>query len=234
MIPLALNAEQRFGYLACVLVGQAIIETGYGQTDLAQEGLFNVLGMKRELLNSTWTSDYWHGGTHTKVTPEWTPDGEEIHITDVFRTYDSYQDCFYDYCQFMQDAKEVNDTKAGLSVKREIIAKNGQPKVGDKVVVRITIKAERNLDFVEVIDRRPACMEPVEQRSGYRRGCYIAPKDYTTCYYFDKMAKGTHVIETEYYIDRTGTYESGTCKAQCAYAPEFSATTKAFKIIVNK
>ena len=53
MIPLALNAEQRFGYLACVLVGQAIIETGYGQTDLAQEGLFNVLGMKRELLNST-------------------------------------------------------------------------------------------------------------------------------------------------------------------------------------
>ena len=48
------------------------------------------------------------------------------------------------------------------------------------------------------------------------------------------MAKGTHVIETEYYIDRTGTYESGTCKAQCAYAPEFSATTKAFKIIVNK
>ena len=105
MIPLALNAEQRFGYLACVLVGQAIIETGYGQTDLAQEGLFNVLGMKRELLNSTWTSDYWHGGTHTKITPEWTPDGEEIHITDVFRTYDSYQDCFYDYCQFMQDAK---------------------------------------------------------------------------------------------------------------------------------
>ena len=89
MIPLALNAEQRFGYLACVLVGQSIIETGYGQTDLAQEGKYNVLGMKKELLNDTWTSDYWHGGTHTKVTPEWTPDGEEIHITDVFRTYDS-------------------------------------------------------------------------------------------------------------------------------------------------
>ena len=105
MIPLALNAEQRFGYLASVLVGQSIIETGYGQTDLAQEGRYNVLGMKKELLNSTWTSDYWHGGTHTKVTPEWTPDGEEIHITDVFRTYDSYQDCFYDYCQFMRDAK---------------------------------------------------------------------------------------------------------------------------------
>lgn len=138
------------------------------------------------------------------------------------------------YAQFTQEAKEVDDTKAGLSVKREIIAKNGGLKVGDKVVVRVTIKAERDLDFVEVVDRRPACMEPVEQRSGYRRGCYISPKDYTTNYYFDKMGKGTHVIETEYYIDRLGCYESGTCKAQCAYAPEFSATTKAYKIEVNK
>ena len=105
MIPLAQNAASRFGYLASVLVGQSIIETGYGQTDLAQEGRYNVLGMKAELLNGTWTSDYWHGGTHTKVTLEWTADGTEIHITDVFRTYDSYQDCFYDYCQFMRDAK---------------------------------------------------------------------------------------------------------------------------------
>lgn len=103
--PLAQKAQERFGYLASVLIGQTIIETGYGQTDLAQEGLYNVLGMKKELLNDTWTSDYWHGGTHTKVTPEWTEDGTEIYITDTFRTYDSYQDCLYDYCQFMRDAK---------------------------------------------------------------------------------------------------------------------------------
>ena len=86
MIPLAQNAASRFGYLASVLVGQSIIETGYGQTDLAQEGRYNILGMKKELLNDTWTSDYWHGGTHTKVT------------------------CFYDYCQFMRDAKRESGT----------------------------------------------------------------------------------------------------------------------------
>ena len=108
MIPFARNAARRYGYLASVLVGQSVIETGYGQTDLAQEGRYNVLGMKKELLNSTWTSEYWHGGTHTKVTPEWTPDGTEIHITDVFRTYDSYQDCFFDYCQFMRDVRREN------------------------------------------------------------------------------------------------------------------------------
>lgn len=102
--PLAQKAQQKFGYLASVLIAQTIQETGYGQTDLAQEGLYNVLGMKKELLNDTWTSDYWHGGTHTKVTPEWYG-GVKVHITDTFRTYDSYQDCLYDYCQFMRDAK---------------------------------------------------------------------------------------------------------------------------------
>ena len=38
------------------------------------------------------------------------------------------------------------------------------------------------------------------------------------------MPKGKRVIETEYYIDRTGTYQTGSCSAQCAYSPEFSAT----------
>ena len=98
----------------------------------------------------------------------------------------------------------------------------------------LTIKAERDLDFVEVIDRRAACMEPVSQQSGYHYGYYIAPKDYTTAYYFHKMPKGTHIIETEYYIDRKGTYETGSCKAQCAYAPEFSATGKALKLVVSE
>ena len=119
-------------------------------------------------------------------------------------------------------------------MQREIRAQNSQLKVGDKVAVRITIKAERDLDFVEVIDRRAACLEPVSQLSGYHFGYYIAPKDYTTAYYFNKLPKGTHIIETEYFVDRAGVYETGTCKAQCAYAPEFSATGKALRLVVNE
>ncbi len=138
------------------------------------------------------------------------------------------------YAQYMQKAAEVENWAAGLSVQREIRSQNTQLKVGDKVTMRITIKADRDLDFVEVIDRRAACLEPVTQLSGYHYGYYIAPKDYTTSYYFNKLPKGTHVIETEYFVDRMGTYETGTCKAQCAYAPEFSATGKALKLIVKE
>jgi hypothetical protein len=93
--------------------------------------------------------------------------------------------------------------------------------------------AARDLDFVQIVDKRAACMEPVEQLSGYRRGVYCSPKDYTTHYYMDRLAKGKHILETEYYIDRIGVYETGTCTVQCAYAPEFRATCSSKNIVVK-
>ena len=76
-------------------------------------------------------------------------------------------------------------------------------------------------------------MEPVRQLSGYANGAYCTPKDYATNYYFDRLSKGKHVIETEYYIDREGTYETGTCTVQCAYSPEFRGNTKSMTIKVE-
>lgn len=107
MAPLAVKAMQRYGYRASVLIAQCCQETGYGQTDLAQDEIHNVLGMKEELLNDTWLSIYWHGETYSKKTPEWI-NGKKTYIKDYFRVYASYQDCFFDYCQFMQDAKLDN------------------------------------------------------------------------------------------------------------------------------
>lgn len=135
------------------------------------------------------------------------------------------------YAQFMQKSTDVENTASGISVKREIIGNS--MKVGDKVKVRITIKAERDYDFVQVSDRRAACMEPVNQLSGYHWGYYCAPKDCTTNYYFDCMRKGTHTIETEYYIDRSGEYTTGTCTVQCAYSPEYKATVKGMKMTIK-
>ena len=137
------------------------------------------------------------------------------------------------YAQFDQKSTEVTASASEISVEREILGNPAELKVGDRIKVRITMKAERDLDFVQVVDRRAACMEPVSQLSGYRNGCYVAPQDNQTCYYFDRMPKGTHVIETEYYIDRAGTYDTGTCKAQCAYAPEYVGTAPAYTLVVR-
>jgi hypothetical protein len=136
------------------------------------------------------------------------------------------------YAQFMQKSSDIVESASGMSVKREIIY-NSPLKVGDKVTVRLTIKADRDMDFVQVIDKRAACCEPVRQLSGYRSGCYCSPKDCSTNYYFDILSKGTHVIETEYYIDRSGRYETGTCTVQCAYSPEYRATAKSENLLVK-
>ena len=131
------------------------------------------------------------------------------------------------YAQFMQPSTEVSDAGSGIKVTREILNADKELKVGDKVKIRLTIEAERDYDFVQVSDKRAACLEPVNPLSGYHWGYYIAPKDNTTNYYFDRLAKGKLVIESEYYIDRAGTYQTGTCTVQCAYSPEYSARAKA-------
>lgn len=138
------------------------------------------------------------------------------------------------YGQFMQTATDIADAASGITVKREVIANNAQAlHVGDKVTVRLTITADRDYDFVQVQDKRAACLEPVSQLSGYRWGYYIAPQDNATNYYFSMLSKGKHVVETQYYVDREGDYQSGTCTAQCAYAPEYSGRTAAVKLNVR-
>ena len=137
------------------------------------------------------------------------------------------------YAQFMQKTKNIADSGSGLTIKRELLVKEPL-KVGDRVTIRITIQAERDYDFVQVLDKRAACLEPVRQLSGWHNGSYCTPKDYSTNYYFDCLSKGTHVIENEYFVDRAGIYETGTCTVQCAYAPEFRATTKSETIQVKR
>ncbi len=138
------------------------------------------------------------------------------------------------YAQFTQPTAEVSASGKELTVKREIIApRKGALHVGDKVRVRITLRAERDLDYVQIDDKRAACMEPVNALSGYKSGYYVNIRDCSTQYFIGMLPKGTHVIETEYYIDRPGTYESGICTAQCAYAPEYSATAPAVTLTVG-
>lgn len=141
------------------------------------------------------------------------------------------------YTRSFQPLTEISDAQSGLKVKREVIAQEkilNTLKVGDRIRIRITIETDRDYDFVQVADKRAACLEPLGQLSGYHWGYYCAPRDNVTNYYFDRMAKGTHIVETEYYVDRTGTYQTGTCTVQCAYSPEYTARAAARQITVSE
>ena len=145
------------------------------------------------------------------------------------------------YAEFKQPISEIGSAESGIKVSRVIVpaASQGkgkaQMKVGDKIKVVITITADRDYDFVKIADKRAACLEPVNQLSGYQwgMGCYVSPRDNTTNFYFDRLSKGKHVVEMEYYIDRKGNYQSGSCTAECTYSPEFGGRTEGNELIIN-
>ena len=138
------------------------------------------------------------------------------------------------YAEFKQPVSEIASQESGIKVSRKI-ENQKKAKVGDKIKVILTITADRDYDFVKIVDKRAACLEPVNQLSGYQWGmeCYVSPKDNTTNFYFDRLSKGKHFVEMEYYVDRKGDYQSGSCTAECTYSPEFGGRTEAYKMTVN-
>ena len=138
------------------------------------------------------------------------------------------------YAEFKQPVSEIASLESGIKVSRKV-ENQKKAKVGDKIKVIITITADRDYDFVKIVDKRAACLEPVNQLSGYQWGmeCYVSPKDNTTNFYFDRLSKGKHFVEMEYYIDRKGDYQSGSCTAECTYSPEFGGRTETYKMTVN-
>ena len=145
------------------------------------------------------------------------------------------------YAEFKQPLSEIASAESGIKVRRIIVPAESQgrgkvqAKVGEKVKVTLIITADRDYDFVKIVDKRAACLEPVNQLSGYQWGmeCYVSPKDNTTNFYFDRLSKGKHFVEMEYYVDRKGDYQSGSCTAECTYSPEFGGRTEAYKMTVN-
>ena len=143
-----------------------------------------------------------------------------------------------------QQGKELNVSKA-LYVERLVNGvKELQPlktkttlKVGDKVVTRITIRVDRDMDFVQLKDQRAACFEPLESLSGYRWGAgtayYVAVKDASTNFFFDSLVKGTYVLEHSFFVTRAGNYSSGIATLQSAYAPEFASHSSSERVVVE-
>ena len=145
------------------------------------------------------------------------------------------------YAEFKQPISEIGSMESGIKIRRVIVPAESdgkgkaQAKVGEKVKVTLIITADRDYDFVQITDKRAACLEPVNQLSGYQWGigCYVSPRDNTTNFYFDRLSKGKHIVEMEYYVDRKGDYQSGTCTAECTYSPEFGGRTEAYELKVN-
>lgn len=147
------------------------------------------------------------------------------------------------YAQYLESMDQISGQGNGLSVSRQLykgdeaLNESVPLKVGDKITVRLTVKADRDMDFVQIKDDRAACMEPLQAVSGFRwsngLGYYQATKDASTQFFIDRMRKGTYVIEYQVYMNRTGEYQAGMATVQSAYAPEFGGHTAGYRVIVK-
>lgn len=142
------------------------------------------------------------------------------------------------YCQYNAPADSVKShANADIRIEKQFYVYNSantlrpdattEFAVGDRIQVRLTIRSERDLDFVALTDNRGACFEPADQLSVYEwqdgTGSYRETRDSATNIFFSHISKGTYVITYDVYANNAGTYTSGIASLQCQYAPALTS-----------
>jgi hypothetical protein len=117
------------------------------------------------------------------------------------------------------------------------VNENDVLKVGDKIKVRIELRADRDMEYVHMKDMRASCMEPVNVISTYKwqdgLGYYESTKDASTNFFFNYIRKGTYVFEYPLFVTHEGNFGNGVTSIQCMYAPEFTSHSDGVRVNVE-
>ncbi len=155
------------------------------------------------------------------------------------------------YWQYFENIDKVTASRSPLNVEKnlyvETLTDNGpvleaaagkKLKVGDKIVVRLIIRTDRDMEFVQLKDVRATGMEVTQQLSGYTYkgglGFYRNNKDASTGFFFRYLNKGTYVLEYPVHLTQQGVFPVGLATIQCLYAPEFAAHSQGETIKVEE
>ncbi|HET9055784.1 MAG TPA: alpha-2-macroglobulin family protein [Chitinophagaceae bacterium] len=155
------------------------------------------------------------------------------------------------YWQYFEDLDKISSAETPLKLSKKLFVEknsdNGpvlipindgdEIKIGDKVKVRIELRADRDMEYVHMKDMRAACMEPVNVLSHYKwqggLGYYESTKDASTNFFFNWLPKGTYVFEYPLFVTHSGNFSNGVTTIQCMYAPEFSAHSEGVRVKVK-
>ena len=155
------------------------------------------------------------------------------------------------YWQYFEDLDKITYAETPLSLQkalfREEVGEKGPELIpisdessieaGDKVVVRIELRVDRDMEYVHMKDMRAAGFEPINVLSTYKYraglGFYESTRDAATHFFFDYLPKGTHVFEYPLRATHTGEYANGIATIQCMYAPEFTSHSEGIRIQIK-
>jgi uncharacterized protein YfaS (alpha-2-macroglobulin family) len=154
------------------------------------------------------------------------------------------------YRQYFEDLDKIKGNETGLSVRKQLFVERNTEKgqsisplendetinVGDRLMVRIEIRVDRDMEFVHLRDMCAAGFEPELTISGYQfkggLGYYQSIKDVSADFFFDHLPKGTYVFEYPLRASQAGDFSNGIATLQCMYAPEFVSHSKGLRVKV--
>ncbi len=152
------------------------------------------------------------------------------------------------YWQYFEDLDKITPAATPLSLEKQLfrsvntdrgpelqpVKDREEVHTGDKIMVRIVLRSDRDMEYVHMKDMRASCLEPVNVLSGYRYqgglGYYESTKDASTNFFFPRIAKGTYVFEYPLFVTHAGDFSNGISTVQCMYAPEFSAHSSGIRL----
>jgi len=117
------------------------------------------------------------------------------------------------------------------------LAADGQLQVGDRVISRVEIKVDRDMDYVHLKDMRPLGFEPENVISSYKwqdgLGYYESTRDLASHFFISHLRKGTYVFEYPMRVVHKGDFSAGIATLQCMYAPEFTSHSDGVRVVVE-
>ena len=108
---------------------------------------------------------------------------------------------------------------------------------GDKLIVRVELRSDRDMEYIHLKDMRASGFEPMNVLSQYKYqgglGYYESTGDAATHFFIDYLRKGTYVFEYPLRVVHKGTFSNGISSIQCMYAPEFSSFSSGERVEVK-
>lgn len=139
------------------------------------------------------------------------------------------------YAQYQIPGSEMEAQREGLAVRCDLPKEEW--KLGDRVVVRYTLTVDKDYEYVCLHTDRPSLTEPTDQLSGYKYlggvGCYKAVHDASTDYFFNRLPRGTYVIEEVLSSSYSGSCSMGGASLKCLYAPEYQGHSQGIQVTIK-
>jgi uncharacterized protein YfaS (alpha-2-macroglobulin family) len=156
------------------------------------------------------------------------------------------------YWQYFEQLDKITSAETNLKIVKKLFLKdytksgavlneittNNPIKVGDEVVVRVEIRADRDYEYVHLKDMRASGFEPVSTLSEYKYqdglGYYESVKDASENFFINYLRKGVYVFEYSLRATHSGFFSNGITTMQCMYAPEYSSHSEGIRIEIKE